>query len=276
MGVARGGWFGGVGLVAGCTWLLRGEPLAQNRKEPSSLFHAKKSLLCDPKVPVKRRIHAFYSTCVAAALHGAGEWAYTQSMFQALRVWELGKLRRVLWLRRRTDETGSGPHETDRTCCGKAAEEARPASFSNACDVACSAGCMCTWHTLLMALGNADTGKKLLHGAVTTSGGRPTSNFTKDGPKRNTKWKRPLTGRQTCWERPFTRLLGDAWLPKVKACKSWTEWRSLTKELERVWHAMLSLKPPELTTATCDVPQETWTVCWCLGEHRRLVFCGDS
>ena len=45
-----------------------------------------------------------------------------------------------------------------------------------------SAGCLCKWHTLLMALGNADTGKKLLHGAVTTSGGRPTSNLTKDGP----------------------------------------------------------------------------------------------
>ena len=32
----------------------------------------------------------FYSTCAAAVLHGAGEWACTQSMFQALRIWELG------------------------------------------------------------------------------------------------------------------------------------------------------------------------------------------
>ena len=71
----------------------------------NSLFFAKKAMLCDPKVPVKRRIRAFYSTCVAAVLHGAGEWAYTQSMFQALRIWELGKLRRVLCLRRRTNET---------------------------------------------------------------------------------------------------------------------------------------------------------------------------
>ena len=69
---------------------------------------------------------------------------------------------RVLWLRRRTNETGGGLHETDRTCCGKAAEEARPASFSNDCDAACSVGCLCKWHTLLMALGNAETGKKLL------------------------------------------------------------------------------------------------------------------
>ena len=57
------------------------------------MFYAKKALFCDPKLPVKKRINAFCSTCVPAALHGAGEWAYTQSMFQALRIWELGKLR---------------------------------------------------------------------------------------------------------------------------------------------------------------------------------------
>ena len=50
------------------------------------------------------RIEAFYSTCVPAALQGAGEWAYTQSMFQALRIWELGKLCRLLCLRRRPNE----------------------------------------------------------------------------------------------------------------------------------------------------------------------------
>ena len=70
----------------------------------NSMFYAKKALFCDPKLPVKKRIEAFYSTCVPAALHGAGEWTYTQSMFQALRIWELGKLRRVLCLRRRPNE----------------------------------------------------------------------------------------------------------------------------------------------------------------------------
>ena len=59
-------------------------------------FYAKKALLCDPKLPVQRRIHAFYSTCAAAVLHGAGEWAFTQAMFPALRIWEIGKLCRVL------------------------------------------------------------------------------------------------------------------------------------------------------------------------------------
>ena len=52
----------------------------------NSMFYAKKALFCDPKLPVKRRIDAFYSTCVLAALHGAGGWACTQSMFQALRI----------------------------------------------------------------------------------------------------------------------------------------------------------------------------------------------
>ena len=54
----------------------------------NSMFYAKKALFCDAKLPVKRRIDAFCSTCVPAALHGAGESAFTQSMFQVLRIWE--------------------------------------------------------------------------------------------------------------------------------------------------------------------------------------------
>ena len=67
----------------------------------NSMFYAKKALFCDRKLPVKRHVDVFYSTCVPAALHGDGEWAYIQSMFQVLRIWELGELRRVLCLRRR-------------------------------------------------------------------------------------------------------------------------------------------------------------------------------
>ena len=66
---------------------------------------AKKALLCDPKIRVKKRIRAFYASCVSSVLHGAGERAYTQSMMQALRIWELGKLRCVLCLRRRPGES---------------------------------------------------------------------------------------------------------------------------------------------------------------------------
>ena len=70
----------------------------------NSLFFAKKALFCDPKIPVSKRISAFNSTCVLTVLHGAGEWAYTQGMFQSLRSWELGKLRGILCLRRRPNE----------------------------------------------------------------------------------------------------------------------------------------------------------------------------
>ena len=48
------------------------------------MFFVKKALLCDTNLPAKRRTHAFHSTCAAAVLHGAGEWDYTQSMFQSL------------------------------------------------------------------------------------------------------------------------------------------------------------------------------------------------
>ena len=36
-------------------------------------FFAKNALLCDPKVLVERRNHAFYSLCAAAVVHGACE-----------------------------------------------------------------------------------------------------------------------------------------------------------------------------------------------------------
>ena len=89
--------------MAGQSRLFRSQHVAQDLQS-NSMFYAKKALFCDPKLPVKRRIDAFYSTCVPAAIHGAGEWAYTQSMFQALRIWELVKLRRVLCLRKRPNE----------------------------------------------------------------------------------------------------------------------------------------------------------------------------
>ena len=110
--------------------------------------------------------------------------------------------------------------------------------------------------------------------------------FTNEDPKNSTKWKRLLTGRAAYWERPFTRLLGDVWMPKLKVCKNWTEWRSMTKEMERVWHEMLNVKSLEYpATAACDVPVERekrirnsdpWTMSWTLDKCRRLDFLGDS
>ena len=56
--------------------------------------------------------------------------------------------------------------------------------------------------------------------------------LSKENHRNSTQWKRPLLGRPNYWERPFTRFLGDAWIPKLKACNTWTEWLSLTKEFE--------------------------------------------
>ena len=78
---------------SGRRWIWR---VVEGMEALGTWFYAKKAFFCDPELPVKKRIEAFYSSCAPAALHGAGEWAYTQSMFQALRIWELGKLRRVL------------------------------------------------------------------------------------------------------------------------------------------------------------------------------------
>ena len=81
------------------------------------------------------------------------------------------------------------------------------------------------------------------------------------------------------WARPFTRFLGDAWIPKLKACKTWTEWFSLTGEFERSWHIMFNLKPPE-SSSVCGAPAERakrprgdsdpWNVAWSSDTHRRL------
>ena len=55
--------------------------------------------------------------------------------------------------------------------------------------------------------------------------------LSKEDCRNSTQWKRPLPGRPNYWERPFTRFLGDAWKPKLKACNAWTEWFSLTKDV---------------------------------------------
>ena len=64
--LASGGGHGGTGHVAGQSWLLRGQHVAQNLQSQLHVL----------------REEGFDSTCVPAALHGAGEWAYTQSMFR--------------------------------------------------------------------------------------------------------------------------------------------------------------------------------------------------
>ena len=94
-----------------------------------------------------------------------------------------------------------------------------------------------------------------------------------------------VPSRPNYWERPFTRFLGDAWIPIPKACKTWTEWLSLTKEFWHSWHVMLNLKPPESSCA-CDVPVERskrprddsdpWYVGWPSDTHRLEVLVDNK
>ena len=79
--------------------------------------------------------------------------------------------------------------------------------------------------------------------------------LAKEDYRNSTQWKRPHPGKPNYRERPFTRFLGDEWIPKLKACNTWTEWLSLTKEFEHSWHVMLNLKPPE-SSSVCDCPVE--------------------
>ena len=65
--------------------------------------------------------------------------------------------------------------------------------------------------------------------------------LSKEDYRNSTQWKRPIPGRPNYWERPFTRFLGDTWIPRLKACNTWTEW--------------LSLKPHEFSSV-CDFPAE--------------------
>ena len=221
----------------------------------NSMFYAKKALFCDPKLPVKRRVDAFYSTCVPAALHGAGEWAYTQSMFQALRIILARQLKK---------------HNQPRVQT-LAMKRVRIAAWQ------------------MVSCPSDARGRRYWEESVTWRFDEiwrdETIKLSKEDYRNSTQWKRPLPGRPNYWERPFTRFLGDAWKPKPKACNTWTEWLYLTKEFERSWHVMLNLKPPE-SSSVCDCPVERserprddsdpWNVAWPSDTHRRLEVLGDN
>ena len=220
----------------------------------NSMFYAKKALFCDPKLPVKKRIEAFYSTCVPAALHGAGEWAYTQSMFQALRIWELGKLRCVLCLRRRPNE---GWVDCMKRTGFIAARQLKKHGQQRVQTLAMRRVRIAAWQ--MVSCPNDAKGRRYWEESVTWRCDELWRDeyikLSKEDYRNSTQWKRLLPGRPIYWERPFKRFLGDAWIPKLKACNTRTEWLTLTKGFEQAWHAMLNLKPPESSCA-CDAPVE--------------------
>ena len=142
---------------------------------------------------------------VAAALHGAGEWASTQSMFQALRIWELSELRRVLCLRRRPNESWfdcmkrTGPVAARQLKkCGQmrmqtsAMRRLQQAAWQMAHSLD-DAGGRRYWEEAVAWRCDDEWREAYVY-------------LAKDDPKNRTKWKRLLAGRATYWKRSFTRL----------------------------------------------------------------------
>ena len=89
--------------MAGQSRLLGGQYVAQNLQCQLHVLREEGFVLRSQTAGQKAYRRLLLDVCTSA-LHGAGEWAYTQSMFQALRICELVKLRRVLCLRRRPNE----------------------------------------------------------------------------------------------------------------------------------------------------------------------------
>ena len=112
------------------------------------------------------------------------------------------------------------------------------------------------------------------------------SNCQKEDYSNIMQWKRPHTGRCTYGEMPFTRFFGDGWIPKLKRCKTWTEWLSPTKDFECAWHSMLNLKYTSDFAKGTDTfaihekrPRDDsnpWNLAWPSDSHRRLENLGDS
>ena len=99
--LACGGRHGGTGNVAGQSWLFRSQHAAEDLQSNLHLLREEGFVLWSQIAIDKAYWRLLLDVCTS---HGAGEWAYTQSMFQTLRIWELGKLRRVVSLRRRPNE----------------------------------------------------------------------------------------------------------------------------------------------------------------------------
>ena len=251
----------------------------------NSLFYAKKALFCDPKIPVCKRISAFYSTCVPTVLHGAGEWAFTQSMSQSLRSWELGKLRRDHCLRRRPNE---GWVDYMKRTGLIVAQQLKKHKQLRIQDLAMKRVKIAAWQ--MASCPNDAKGRRYWEEIVTWRCDKNWKDayvkLSKEDYSNSMQWKRPQTGRCTYWELPFSRFFGDDWIRKLKKCKTWTEWLSLTKDFECAWHSMLNLKYTSDLVKGADSftihekrPREDshpWNVAWPSDSHRRLEILGDS
>ena len=205
-------------------------------------------------------------------------------MFQALRIWELGTLRRVLCLRRRPNECWADHMKRTGVIVARQLKKHNQPRVQS---LAMRRVRIAAWQ--MVSCPSDAKGRRYWEESVTWRCDEMWRDdyikLSKEDYRNSTQWKRPYPGRPTYWERPFTRFLGDAWIPKLKAFNTWTEWLSLMKEFEYSWHVMLNLKPPE-SSSVCDSPVERskrprddsdpWNVAWPSDAHRRLEVLGDN
>ena len=176
----------------------------------NSTFYAKKAFFCDPELQVKRRIDAFHWTCVPAAVHGVGEWAFAQSVFQALRIWELVEASSSPVPAQETKRVLGRPHET--YWCHCVAGQLKKHNQPRLQTLAMRRVRIAAWQ--MVSCPSDAKGRRHREETVTWRCDDMWRDeyvkLSKEDYRNSTRWKRPLPGRLNYWERPFTRFLGDA------------------------------------------------------------------
>ena len=181
----------------------------------NSMFYAKKTLFCDPKTrstnaltPSTLRVYLLYFMALENGHIRRG-------MFHSLRTWELGKLRRILCLRRRPHENWVDYMKRKGLIVAKQLKKYNQTRIQS---LAMKRVKIAAWH--MATCPNDAKGRRYWEEVVTwrcdECWKEAYANLTKEDYHNTTQWKRPLSGRCTYLEMPFTRFCGDAWIPKLK------------------------------------------------------------
>ena len=161
-------------------------------------------------------------------------------MLHALRIWEQGKLRRVLCLRRRPNE---GWVDYMKRTGVIVARQLKKNNQQRVQTLAMRRVRIAAWQ--MVRCPSDAKGRRCWEESMTWRcdelRGDERMKLSKKDCRNSTQWKRPLPGRPNYWERLFNASLG-LWIPKLKVCNTCTEWLSLTEEFEHSWHVMLNLK----------------------------------
>ena len=218
--------------MVGQSRLLGGQHAAQNRQNQLHVLREEGLVLRSQTACQEAYRRLLLDVCT---FHGAGEWAFTQSMFQGLRIWS-----RALPATETKGVLGRA-HENYWCRCGSAVEKAQPPRLQT---LTMRGVHIAAWQ--MVSCPSDAKNRRYWEESVTRRFDEMWRDeyikLSKEDYRNSTQWKRPIPGRPNYWERPFTRFLGDAWTPKLKACNTRTEWFSVTKELEHSRHVYVGLE----------------------------------